>query len=174
MPLLLVVFHRPQSQLTRIGYLAIYLLGLATGGHILHYSRPSDPNTVQTASQKQEHRAKRRTELALALLSRSVESWGVLLLFRLCGVQISRRMVRAIMAYTVGADLQANMPYVFWTAAFNTTFLLGYLVLEIMSTDSDFATDNVNPVPPLLDAINQNGLIVFLMVSRRPSWVATR
>jgi phosphatidylinositol glycan class W len=52
---------------------------------------------------------------------------------------------------------QANLPYVLWLAAYNTTFLFGYLVLEI----SLFSSGGT-PVPPLLEAINNNGLAVFL------------
>lgn len=52
-----------------------------------------------------------------------------------------------------------------WTVAYNTTFLLGYLTIEILffppSTDGSpsFA------VPPLLEAINRNGLAVFLVAN---------
>lgn len=49
------------------------------------------------------------------------------------------------------------MPYVLWVAAYNTTFLFGYLVIEI----SLFSSGG-NAVPPLLEAINKNGLAVFL------------
>jgi phosphatidylinositol glycan class W len=46
---------------------------------------------------------------------------------------------------------------VLWVAAYNTTFLFGYLVLEITL----FSSGGV-PVPSLLEAVNNNGLAVFL------------
>lgn len=42
--------------------------------------------------------------------------------------------------------------------AYNTSFLFGYLALEL----SLFPIQSTNAVPPLLDAINVNGLAVFL------------
>jgi phosphatidylinositol glycan class W len=55
---------------------------------------------------------------------------------------------------------QANLPYVLWVAAYNTTFLFGYLLIEIFL----FSTSGF-PVPPLLEAINKNGLAVFLVAN---------
>lgn len=69
--------------------------------------------------------------------------------------------IQMLMAFGV----QANLPYVLWTVGYNTTFLLGYLVLEIglfgQNPDSDSIID---AVPPLLEAINSNGLAIFLVV----------
>ncbi len=63
----------------------------------------------------------------------------------------------ALQAYiAVGLTcLQANLPYMLWVAAYNTTFLLSYLVIELL-----FSPDR--PVPSLLEAINENGLAIFL------------
>ena len=58
------------------------------------------------------------------------------------------------------------MSYVLWTAAYNTTFLLGYLIVEMLFFPSIPSSDTPyisNPVPPLLEAINRNGLLVFLL-----------
>ena len=44
-----------------------------------------------------------------------------------------------------------------WVAAYNTSFLFGYLVIEIC-----LFPPGTSPVPPLLEAINANGLAVFL------------
>ena len=92
----------------------------------------------------------------------------------------------------------ANLPYVVWIAAFNTTFLTGYLVLDLaffpsplsQSVYSPYSKLKVHPgpdvlragargptrgkadagagggagAPPLLEAINKNGLVLFLLV----------
>lgn len=75
---------------------------------------------------------------------------------------------------------QVNMQYVFWVAAFNTSFILGYLLINmnhlfIYSQRSSKVPENKNEVyqssqqefdvPPLLEAINKNGLVLFLAVS---------
>ena len=54
------------------------------------------------------------------------------------------------------------MGYVFWVAAYNTSFLLGYLLLEMKLYDTPAP---LHAVPPLLDAINRNGLVVFLIAN---------
>lgn len=82
--------------------------------------------------------------------------------------------------------LQVNLPYVFWVVAFNTWFLLAYFVLDTVfypTTEhsktrklsntrdagakeplSNSQRNKATPAP-LLDAINKNGLALFLLVS---------
>lgn len=54
---------------------------------------------------------------------------------------------------------QANLPYVLWVAAYNSTFLLGYLLVESLVLPPHPASP---ACPALLEAINANGLPVFL------------
>lgn len=61
--------------------------------------------------------------------------------------------------------MQANLPYVLWTAAYNTTFLLGYLTIEILFFPPSTNDSPSFAVPPLLEAINRNGLAVFLLAN---------
>ena len=90
-------------------------------------------------------------------------------------------------------ETQVNLPYIVWISAFNTTFILGYLVLDLvffpsplsrsvysptsklkvqpdpalLRTDRRFrGPDGIAPAP-LFEAINKNGLILFLLVSCR-------
>jgi phosphatidylinositol glycan class W len=51
---------------------------------------------------------------------------------------------------------------VLWTAAFNSSFLLGYLLIESHFLLSPTST---SPCPALLEAINANGLAVFLIAN---------
>lgn len=94
------------------GYLAIYLLGLATGQHILRASAMStfERSVALTASAEsqtsvmsqaanmtegpEERYKRRRTELALELFGYAVAWWAALLAVRLAGLPVSRRMVR--------------------------------------------------------------------------------
>lgn len=92
-------------------------------------------------------------------------------------------------------DIQVNLPYVAWICAFNTTVILGYLLLDLVFFPSPLSKSiysptsklKVQPDPtllnhgrrnyrggddtataaPLLEAINKNGLVFFLLV--RPS-----
>jgi phosphatidylinositol glycan class W len=87
--------------------------------------------------------------------------------------------------------VQVNLPYILWVAAFNTTFMFGYffldlfifpstpskpvcspsLTLEVPSDSSGILRDQHSPPltgnpPALLAAINRNGLVLFILVSR--------
>ena len=103
----------------------------------------------------------------------------------------------------------ANLQYVVWIAAYNSTFLLGYLVLDLAFFPSPLSKSVYSPMsklkvhpdpdmlkatrhsggagkewdaggsaPPLLEAVNKNGLVLFLLVrtltrySLRGSWFA--
>ncbi|WRT70318.1 uncharacterized protein IL334_007316 [Kwoniella shivajii] len=132
------------------GYISIYLLGLATGEHISRLSSPLPPREITggvTESPEdhiKRHYEKRRTELILELFGYTIAWWtalGIGLYFNLG--QVSRRF--------------ANTPYVLFIASYNTLFLLGYLLLE-----SAFPQI---PTPLLLESINKNGLIVFLIAN---------
>ncbi|KAL7418513.1 Glucosaminyl phosphatidylinositol (GlcN-PI) nositol acylation protein [Cryptotrichosporon argae] len=131
------------------GYLALFLLGLAAGEHVLRLTAP--PKLKSAAAEDgraaEDHHAKRRTELALELLGYAVASWVGLGICRALGIDVSRRL--------------ANMSYVLWTLAYNTSFLLAYLLLETYL----FPQPEARPAPPLLEAINKNGLAVFLLAN---------
>lgn len=78
------------------GYLAIYLLGLATGEHLLRAVSLSRTNKIPgkiAAEQAEEKYQKRRTKLALELVGYSVAWWTVLAACRLGGMGVSRRLV---------------------------------------------------------------------------------
>ncbi|BGP53548.1 hypothetical protein JCM8202_001502 [Rhodotorula sphaerocarpa] len=179
------------------GYLAVYLLGLATG----LYTFPPSPTFFRTMTLRlspsaapdllRQHELKRDKALgrkvgggggktsssagggggggaagqrkkAEWLLSAAVWWW---ILYGLatygCGAQVSRRL--------------ANLTYVVWVAAFNTTFLGLYLCLHLVLAapittgpsaaglaSSSEGKSAGSSAPAIFAAINQNGLVVFL------------
>mgnify|MGYP002743753719 CR=1 FL=1 len=84
-----------------------------------------------------------RRRVHRSLLVRAVALWAFLICLRLMGLQASRRM--------------ANMLYVLWCAAFNVSFLLGFMLLE------HGRSDDLSATPPLFETINRHSLLLFLL-----------
>ncbi|KAG6911371.1 hypothetical protein DXG01_001042 [Tephrocybe rancida] len=168
------------------GYLAVHLFGLSAGTIILppspkYFSRAlktqgrarrnSDPNDKRNtlfAPRENDH-------TAIELFSYTVVWWTLLSLLKIFGIggaDVSRRMV--------------NIQYIFWMAAFNTSFILGYLVLDMsfnpsrsvysqqsklkvpvdkLDTNHSDLQQHMQAAPPLLEAINKNGLVLFLVAN---------
>ncbi|KAI0712736.1 GWT1-domain-containing protein [Cerioporus squamosus] len=211
-----VIAANKEGIISLAGYLAIHLLGLSTGTLLLAPSpsyfrrrqqqlaqrddarqRPStsDSDTddevpavaadAASTSAAQSPRLEVRREndkTATELCSYAVLWWvflGALKLFAVGG-DVSRRM--------------ANLQYVVWIAAYNSTFLLGYLVLDLAFFPSPLSKSVYSPMsklkvhpdpdmlkvtrhsagreweaagsaPPLLEAINKNGLVLFLLAN---------
>ncbi|EJD51891.1 GWT1-domain-containing protein [Auricularia subglabra TFB-10046 SS5] len=161
------------------GYLAIHLLGLTTGLLVI----PSSPSYFRRMRKQLRLNAENSEaarplpkfdgqrdngKTATELFSYSVVWWvlvGLIVLMR--GNQsVSRRL--------------ANLPYVLWTAAYNTSAILIYILLEILQKQEtpapvrDDTKDADLIVPPptrpaqapvLLEAINRNGLLFFLLAN---------
>lgn len=85
-------------------------------------------------------------------------------------------------------SMQANLPYVLWIVAFNTSFILAFYFLDMIFfpariskvrdpsdpsgkriLQEDPTASTSNSAPALLEAINRNGLATFLVVSPLPS-----
>ncbi|GHJ87653.1 hypothetical protein NliqN6_4055 [Naganishia liquefaciens] len=81
------------------------------------------------------------------LVTYAATSWLLLFLLRVLQIPVSRRL--------------ANAPYAIWTAAFNATFLLGYYLIERHA----FPARATRKVPALLEWINMNGLVLFLVAN---------
>ncbi|KAI0062497.1 GWT1-domain-containing protein [Artomyces pyxidatus] len=170
------------------GYFAIHLLGLSTGTLIL----PPSPSFFRRRQQKAGH-VKRESEsefnktpprsihrendkTATELFSYTFIWWTLLGATRLVGIGgegVSRRLV--------------NLPYIFWVAAYNTSFILGYLLLDLYFFPSPLSKSVYSPTsklkvhadashllnqqqevqsaPALLEAINRNGLAIFLLAN---------
>ncbi|KAF9011707.1 GWT1-domain-containing protein [Cyathus striatus] len=165
------------------GYLAIHLLGLSVGTIVLPPSPHSSaegkkPRGETLQAQETEHLSAPRqiSKTAAELCSYAILWWVFLAVARFAEVVglglrwwCFRRMV--------------NLPYILWVAAFNTSFLLAYLVLD-MATKQKGGVPPDSPLiaaplpserpeastvecvsPPLLEAINKHSLVLFLLAN---------
>ncbi|CEQ42998.1 SPOSA6832_04890 [Sporobolomyces salmonicolor] len=165
------------------GYLAIYLLGIASGLYVLppdpyffaaqHRVPPADapPEVKRKVEEKRQRVWKNKPgKLANLLGSYAVIWWALYAVVRWSGAEVSRRLVRCFISldlpFPLGthSDLPANLPYVLWTVAFNTSFLFLYLLIHI-ATASSKSGPGAPAAPAIFEAINRNGLVVFLVVS---------
>ncbi|KAI0797327.1 GWT1-domain-containing protein [Irpex lacteus] len=187
------------------GYISIHLIGLSTGTIVLPPSPGffrrlqhelqnnqgpasvvNEPNSDSESDNDTPSRRRPRIRFrrendktATELCSYAVVWWVVLGITLAIGVGggVSRRVV--------------NLPYVAWVCAFNTTIILGYLLLDLVFFPSPLSKSvysptsklKVQPDPvvlshgrrsprgpddtataaPLLEAINRNGLVFFLL-----------
>jgi phosphatidylinositol glycan class W len=131
------------------GYLAIFYLGLDLG----HYVLPLDPYFAYRKLRRR--RARPRTDkLAMVLASLSIVWWMAYAAACAVGLGTSRRL--------------ANLPYVLWVVAFNTSSLLGYVLVYLFIVQPVEGTPGGggDPVTPrILDDINRHSLVVFLVAN---------
>ncbi|KAF9935733.1 Glucosaminyl phosphatidylinositol (GlcN-PI) nositol acylation protein [Mortierella alpina] len=157
------------------GYLAIFLVGVDVGLYVL----PNDPYFFMR--KKSNKKKPKKGKLAMILLS---------LLFLLClGFTTSYGILRIPVSRQM-----ANLSYFFWVITFNTGYILCFLLAEIAITYNEpsalaiaraqakanlstaasskknqrpAATLQLPPLscPPLLEAVNRNGLAIFLVAN---------
>ncbi|KAI5476463.1 GWT1-domain-containing protein [Pseudohyphozyma bogoriensis] len=146
------------------GYLAIFLLGLSTGlyalpPHPYFYERlhfkPKNESQRKERDRKMEKAWKEKPEKLVAVLaSYTIVWWGLYFLLGYLGWHVSRRL--------------ANAMYVVWIAAFNTSFLLGYLTVDLYNTTyTTLQTPLAEHLrcPAIFSAVNKNGMVVFLVAN---------
>ncbi|KAH8103095.1 GWT1-domain-containing protein [Cristinia sonorae] len=202
-PRVTLISQNKEGLISLTGYLAIHLLGMSTGTLLLPPSpsvfrhqrdellaststahRPQGPNTdVDGRSRRgsviMPKNKRENDKTAIELVSWAVVWWVLLGVEKAFGMGggISRRLV--------------NLPYVTYVAAFNTTFLLGYLVLDLIFFSNPMSKSVYSPnsglkvqtpntptrgpvmtvspptvgAPKLLEAINKNGLVFFLVAN---------
>lgn len=137
------------------GYLPIFLAGQAVGFDILRRNMSENSNTISGTQQRQQ--VLRRLVLWSA---------GWILLFFLAssykfgmGIQVSRRL--------------ANAPYIFWVAAFNSTQITMFCLVETAffagvykATEKEIeAQECKKATSRVLAAFNNNGLALFLLAN---------
>ncbi|KAF7289950.1 Cytochrome P450 [Mycena indigotica] len=157
------------------GYLSIYLYGLSLGTIVLPPTPKFFPRLLrQRVTPADLTAARQNGKTVIELTSYAIVWWTALGILRFMQIDegVSRQM--------------ANFQYVLWITAFNTSFILAYLLLDITfyppssapkkrpnSESNHFSPEmTVNVIsataPPLLDALNKNGLPVFLLA--RECW----
>jgi phosphatidylinositol glycan class W len=169
-----IIFANKEGLLSLLGYVSIHVLGLSLGTVIL----PPSPSFFRKQQQQfldgpSPHRPskldpsapRQNAKIIIELMSYSVVWWMLLAFVRL-GLEVSRRM--------------ANISYVLWVAAYNTSFILGYILLDMVffPTRTSKIRDPADPSgkrllveeqgpksspPELLEAINKNAFILFLL-----------
>jgi len=191
------------------GYLAIHLLGLSTGTMILppspSYFRRQQLETLKARSRRDSNAGqtlrsgtgpqREDDKTATELAAYAILWWTFLGLssFLPSVAGVSRRLVGILICSSSSVYLifgQVNLPYILWVAAFNTSFILAYFLLDLFFFPSPLSKSIYSPTsklkvpkerrrfpietqtppmkdaPALLQATNQNGLSVFLLVSR--------
>ncbi|KAF6818713.1 gpi-anchored wall transfer protein [Colletotrichum sojae] len=137
-----------------VGYLAIFLAGQDTGMYILPRSvNPKSDSTPAT---------QRKTLIMMMAVWSAI--WAALYFFSTSysygdNLSVSRRM--------------ANLPYILWTAAFNSTQILAYCVVDTIFFPSFYnAADPKaekeayeNATSKVFRAYNRNGLFLFLIAN---------
>ncbi|KAN0064484.1 Glucosaminyl phosphatidylinositol (GlcN-PI) nositol acylation protein [Thecaphora frezii] len=135
------------------GYLAIFLLGLDLG----HYVLPLDPYFAYRRLRQRSMKPK-PGKLAMVLASLSVLWWSGYGVACLVGLETSRRL--------------ANLSYVLWVVAYNTSFLLAYVVIYVgvlkpaeqtaSRAQLGETTSAASITPRLLADLNRHSLASFL------------
>ncbi|KAG0315462.1 Glucosaminyl phosphatidylinositol (GlcN-PI) nositol acylation protein [Dissophora globulifera] len=156
-------------------YLAIFLVGVDVGLYVL----PNDPYFFMR--KKSNKKKAKKGKLAMVLVSLAfLLTMGFTISYGILRIPVSRQM--------------ANLSYFFWVITFNTGYILCFLLAEIAITQNEpsalaiaraqakanlstsgsskknqrpAATVQLPPLscPPLLEAVNRNGLAVFLVAN---------
>ncbi|KAG6336647.1 hypothetical protein ID866_2428 [Astraeus odoratus] len=171
-----IISANKEGLISLLGYVSIHIMGLSIGMTVLppkpSYFRKREAYITDGKKDKTnwDLTAPRQTTKIAAELSAYAIVWWVLLAFIRLRLDVSRRM--------------ANLPYILWTSAFNASFILGYCLLDMFffptrisrlkdpsdPTGKRFILECSGPesssrAPRLLEAINKNGLVIFLVAN---------
>ncbi|KAF9224938.1 GWT1-domain-containing protein [Gyrodon lividus] len=173
-----IIYANKEGLISLLGYFSIHIMGLSLGTIIL----PPSPSyfrkqqAIYLEGDKDKHAARldpsapRQNPKTIMELSSYAVVWWVLLAFVRIGLDVSRRM--------------ANLSYILWIVAFNTSFVLGYYLLDMLFfparisklkdpsdpsgkriLQEDPTTSRTKFAPALLEALNKNGLATFLLAN---------
>ncbi|GAA5872404.1 hypothetical protein JCM1840_006053 [Sporobolomyces johnsonii] len=134
-----IISQNKEGLVSLPGYLAIYLFGIASGLYVL----PPDPYFF--AAQHRVPPADAPPEVKRKIEEKRQRVWK----------NKPGKLANLLGSYA------ANLPYVLWIVAFNTSFLFLYLLIHI-ATASSKSGPGAPAAPAVFEAINRNGLVVFL------------
>ncbi|EOR01795.1 GPI-anchored wall transfer protein 1 [Wallemia ichthyophaga EXF-994] len=137
--------HNKEGLVSIVGYLCIYLFGLDIG----LYSLPQHPYAYFRNTLTKPVHADQRGKLLSVLFSYAILYWCGYGVVRGLNMGVSRRI--------------ANLPYVLWTAAFNTTFLTLFVLIDLVHFKTPARQSLA--VPGMMGAINSNALALFLIAN---------
>ncbi|KAF8128591.1 GWT1-domain-containing protein [Boletus edulis] len=173
-----IIHANKEGLISLLGYLSLHIMGLSLGTIIL----PPSPSFFRKQQRilleggNSEHLTKldpsvprQNAKTTIELFSYALVWWTLLALVQ-HGLQVSRRM--------------ANLPYTLWIVAYNTSFILAFYLLDMIFfptrisklrdpsdpsgkriLQEDPMTSTPKLAPPLLEAINKNGLVIFLVAN---------
>ncbi|KAK9480311.1 GWT1-domain-containing protein [Lipomyces japonicus] len=150
-----IISQNKEGIFSFIGYLSIFLAGQSTG----LYTLPSVPRNFSipflsrfACTSKNNSNGGSRKSIVIYL---SVSGIGYFALFQICthlfSIQVSRRL--------------ANLPYVLWIASYNNIYILLYFLVETFFFHSRRDVTYEDTVPRGVDAVNVNGLAIFLLAN---------
>jgi phosphatidylinositol glycan class W len=134
-----------------IGYLSIFLSGKSTGFYTLP-SSISDFRACLFPQTKSQFKASKTSDSRLRVI-------GVLFGSSL----FHNALFYASMMWVTPSRRLANLPYILWTVSYNTAFLALYVAVEALVFGKHHHYELC--VPTSLDAINFNGLGIFLLAN---------
>ncbi|KAG8216125.1 GWT1-domain-containing protein [Butyriboletus roseoflavus] len=175
-----VIYANKEGLISLLGYLSLHIMGLSLGTIIL----PPSPSffrkqqvilfeggnsNSQRVTKLDSSAPRRDAKTTVELFSYALVWWTLLALVRR-GHKVSRRM--------------ANLPYILWIVAFNTSFILSFYLLDMIFfptrisklkdpsdpsgkkiLQEDPTTSTPKSAPVLLEAINKNGLVIFFVAN---------
>lgn len=142
-----------------IGYFSIFLAGQSTGYYLL----PSivTKNNIFKASTKDEISQQNKVKYSLFDKVTTVTPLTGLAMWFVI-YTLSFLLVQSQHDFNVSRRL-ANFPYVLWVCSYNTGFLFLYALADRLFDNQ--SEDYFNKISVSLDAINSNGMILFLLAN---------
>ncbi|KAG2183751.1 hypothetical protein INT43_006762 [Umbelopsis isabellina] len=133
-----------------LGYFSIFLFGLDAGKLI--FSQKLEHTRILRLVKNHAKTKSKYGKLIIALAFWSIVYFALFTIFMSVidgegGQQISRRI--------------ANLPYIMWVITFNFGFILAFVIIDAEFIGNGSGTT----VPKLFDAVNANGLLLFLVAN---------
>lgn len=140
-----------------LGYCSIFLWGQTTGFYVLG-NKPTINNLYRPSVESLQRPSDKRSVTMWNNLSTVSPLWGLFI-----WTFIHTATAQGILSHDpyYASRRFANLPYVSWVVAYNTGLLFFYCLIDKLFS----GTNKGCAVPPSLDALNSNGLVMFLLAN---------